>query len=1000
MTIQEILHEIQNIADNNSFVNFSYIGDVEEMKFQPGFEYPGFSVQNYSYDDETKTYYLSLYLISEDRTLENDCLNVLKDIVYNINLKHLDLGIVIKSNNIQIITEGDLNGAYSLINFQMTTTSCVCEDKPGYVSSVNGMTGDVILDIPEIGTTVIDVNGQTGHVILDIPEKLSDLYQDIEYATPDYVDEKTEAEHTYTTTVKTDLEDKIGKLVTGVSSVNGSTGDIVIFIPKLVSDLENDSDFIDSEYVDNLIEQLNSSVNTNYAKKSELTEAISAEVSRSDNKYAEKTELNNYVTNSSVYANYLKKTDYVKPDVSLGYVNDKFNTLNSSINEHFQVKGDYATVSYVDGKIETLDSSIAQNYVKKGEVPEDVYSKTEVDELFTEYDESVESTYTKKDYLETRISDISSAIDDGIESANEYTNGQIKAVESEVSANLNKVNSSVNNEFNRVWEKENIQDSNISNINDFISSVPDNYVSITDYNEDKENINAKISSVDTKADNINSSTAEAIGTVSGQINDISERVSTIEDDYVKHEEITDFVTNTSVYTNYAQKSELDELKLFKFPNVTIIGEPTINNGQISDFSVNDYLEFPFLVNFRDRAFEINFDIKTGSNVTAQENILDSDFGLAFAVRNSRFVMAVSTNGTSWNLGEIIGSNVILPNTSYRVKISYDRLRYKIQYSIDGGQTYIEDAVKTAANQSPFPKQMYIGVGEVNAAVKNVFTGIINLNYANLKINNELVWQGMDDVGLATRLAVDMSNIDPAGEQKVKDIIATEGYIKEVPPLTDYVTKEELKNVYDSSFYDKIGDGPNLKGNSGILNLTVDDKILYNNNSVSEEITIYSNYQDLPYQGTVYQNNGFKITNLAKAGESYDFNKVIGLLIDFNFGSIRFVNPGETLSFSAEESKTFQNIQFINYGIDVYGEGHVLLEPLGGSGSNYESLNDWINSKQYVNKSYTDRFIDYGFFDTVREEINENINTVSAKIDDVSLRIDSKIGDINTILESI
>ena len=392
MTIQEILQEIKKIADNNSFVNFSYIGDVEEMKLQPGFEYPGFAVQNYSYDEETKTYYMSMYLISEDKTLEQTCLNAIKDIVYNVNLKHLDLGIVIKSDNIQIITAGNLNGAYCSMQLQMTLTSCVCEDKQGYVSSVNGQTGDVILEIPEIKQTVIDVNGQTGHVILDIPKK--------------------------------------------------------------VSDLENDSDFIDSEYVDNLIEQLNSSVNTNYAKKSELSDAISEEVLRSDNKYAEKTELDNYVTNSSVSINYLKKTDYVEPDVNLDYVNDKFNTLNSSINEHFQVKGDYATETYVDGKIETLNSSIVQNYIKKGEVPEDVYSKTEVDELFTGYGESVESTYTKKDYLETRISDISSAIDDGIVSANEYTNGQIETVESDFSTKLNNVNSSVNNEFNRVWEKE------------------------------------------------------------------------------------------------------------------------------------------------------------------------------------------------------------------------------------------------------------------------------------------------------------------------------------------------------------------------------------------------------------------------------------------------------------------------------------------------------------------------------------------------------------------
>ena len=769
MTIQEILQEIKKIADNNSFVNFSYIGDVEEMKLQPGFEYPGFAVQNYSYDEETKTYYLSMYLISEDKTLEQACLNAIKDIVYNVNLKHLDLGIVIKSDNIQLIQAGKLNGAYCSMQLQMTLTSCVCEDKPGYVSSVNGQTGDVILDIPDIERTVIDVNGQIGHVVLDIPEKLSDLYQDIEYATPDFVDEKVTAEHNYTDSVKSNLKDEIGKLVTGVSSVNGSTGDVVIFIPKMTSDLENDSDFIDSEYVDNLIESLNSSVNTNYAKKSELNTAIANEVSRADNKYANKTDIptdfytkqevddkdkniirntslnfatktqlntaisdevsradnayakktdiptnvytkkevddkdKNIIANTSLnfatktqlntaisdevsradnkYANktdiptdfytkqevddkvstkqdvlvsgtniktingkdilgsgdvtieagtdetkvkqiiysemstlylpeivnsvenldnqiianasinYLLKTDYIAPDVDkeyvdteIGklvtgvssvngmtgdviietadtkYVDDKFDTLNSSVNAHFQVKGDYATnervnnveaqiptdvvehaeiadfvtnssitqnyykKSDVDNKLETLDSSVSEHYVKKGEIPQDVYSKTEVDNLFTEYGETVDSTYEKKGHYDVKISEIDSSISDistrlaGIKIPTDYVKTADYSADKETQAT-----------------KDSEQDSNIATAN------------------------LNISQVDAKVDNINSSTAEAFGTVTGQINNVSGRVQTIEDDYVKHNEIAHFVTDSSVADNYAKKSSLEGL---------------------------------------------------------------------------------------------------------------------------------------------------------------------------------------------------------------------------------------------------------------------------------------------------------------------------------------------------------------------------------------------------------------------------------------------------------
>ena len=468
MTIQEILQEIKKIADNNSFVNFSYIGDVEEMKLQPGFEYPGFAVQNYSYDEETKTYYMSMYLISEDRTLENNCLNVLNDIVYNVNLKHLDLGIVIKSDNIQIITAGKLNGAYCSMQLQMTLTSCVCEDKHGYVSSVNGQTGDVILDIPEIEQTVIDVNGQTGHVVLDIPEKLSDLYQDIEYATPDFVDEKVTAEHNYTDSVKSNLKDEIGKLVTGVSSVNGSTGDVVIFIPKMTSDLENNSDFIDSEYVDNLIEQLNSSVNTNYAKKSELNTAISDEVSRADNKYANKTDI---------------PTDfYTKQEVD---DKDKNIIANTSLN--------FATKTQLNTEIANEVSRADNKYAKKTDIPTDFYTKQEVDDkVSTKQDVLVSGTNIKtingKDILGSGDVTIETGTDEG------------------------KVKQIIYSEMSTIYLPEIVN--SVENLdNQIIANASINYLLKTDYiapDVNKEYVDTEIGKLVTGVSSVNGMTGDVI----------------------------------------------------------------------------------------------------------------------------------------------------------------------------------------------------------------------------------------------------------------------------------------------------------------------------------------------------------------------------------------------------------------------------------------------------------------------------------------------------------
>lgn len=248
---------------------------------------------------------------------------------------------------------------------------------------------------------------------------------------------------------------------------------------------------------------------------------------------------------------------------------------------------------------------------------------------------------------------------------------------------------------------------------------------------------------------------------------VTARDFTLSKDYVSNGYASAWTPKTD-YSPIPKKyvdDAIREVELVKFPNVTIIGSPTIQQGQISGFTMNDYLEFPFLVDFRGNPFEINFAFTTGTNVDTQQNILDSDFGLAFAIRNKHVVLAISVNGTSW-LTEQTGTLTLQPQTSYRYRITWNRLVYKVQYSTDGGQTYTDD-ISFAQNYAPYPKQMYIGVGKL---ADNYFEGIINLNYANVKVSDQLIWQGLDDVGLSTRLATDMSNIDSAGIEYINSLI--------------------------------------------------------------------------------------------------------------------------------------------------------------------------------------------------------------------------------------
>lgn len=219
------------------------------------------------------------------------------------------------------------------------------------------------------------------------------------------------------------------------------------------------------------------------------------------------------------------------------------------------------------------------------------------------------------------------------------------------------------------------------------------------------------------------------------------------------------------------KSKIEDIELFKFPNVTIIGEPTIQNGQVSDFSTVNYLQFPFIVDLHNKAFEINFCFTTATNVQTQQNILDSKFGLALAIKDGKGLMAISSNGTSWNIGNTTGTMNIEPNTTYYAKLTWNGIQYKTALSTNG-EDYTEDMVLVGA-QAPHPTTIFIGGCDTLATGHDPhpFLGTINLNNANLIVSGNVIWSGMDDAGLATRMATDMSNIDEAGIEKVKEIVA-------------------------------------------------------------------------------------------------------------------------------------------------------------------------------------------------------------------------------------
>lgn len=266
-----------------------------------------------------------------------------------------------------------------------------------------------------------------------------------------------------------------------------------------------------------------------------------------------------------------------------------------------------------------------------------------------------------------------------------------------------------------------------------------------------------------------------------------------------------------------------QIEWVTFPNAVILGEPQINGSQVSGFSTEDYMMFPFILDVHDRPFEVNFSFTTGDDVTTQQNILDSQFGLALAIQNGHGLMAISNNGESW-AGTAAGLLDIMPNTTYYAKLTWNRLQYKTALSVDG-KTFIDDMAITNATR-PYPRTMFIGGGSVEELghTTHPFQGVIDMKNASLLVDGNTVWLGMDDPGLATRADVSLSNLDAAGEArftaKQDKLIAMDGVMIEGNEISANVDGTTVK-INGSGQLEAVG-GCGTGDLRGVAPIKVDD----------------------------------------------------------------------------------------------------------------------------------------------------------------------------------
>ena len=228
-------------------------------------------------------------------------------------------------------------------------------------------------------------------------------------------------------------------------------------------------------------------------------------------------------------------------------------------------------------------------------------------------------------------------------------------------------------------------------------------------------------------------------------------------------------TSTNPVQNKVITQKINEIELYKTPNLSITGSPTVTQGQVSDFSATDYMQFPFALDLNEAtSVNIVMDFTTGADVTTQQNLLNSYYGLALAIISGHFVLSLSSNGSSWDLANgTTGTFDVEANTTYFLRLGWSGTDYTLEVSTDAGDTWTSD-ISIASTTIPHETQVYIGASAnlYGAGTAYPFGGTINLNKWVLTYNGQIFWEGMDDAGLATRANVDLSNLTEEGQDYV------------------------------------------------------------------------------------------------------------------------------------------------------------------------------------------------------------------------------------------
>ena len=416
MTLYKLVQDVCNLGKAQPNVNFVTQGDIYQLNHNQDVDYPAFVVtqgthSGSDYDEEQFT--LTLFAVDRlvsDKSNEIDVQSWANGVLLSVikNIGDFYIGTVQSGFKIQTFTEkfdSLCAGAYVTLAINVDINDCDCVSKSiGFVTSVNGQTGDVYLNIPyKVSDLRNDVpyasESFVNNKITDVSTYVSNNYLKIgevpvldNYYTKAEVDDKirdvsVEADlSNYYTKAETynkqevynkqEIEAKIAQAgVSSVNSVNGQTGDVVLNYVDISVYNQHLEDF-DAAYgeVYNLRDELvnfkdETRATTDYLGQAKQDKLVSGSniktingqsvlgegnivINGGESTGGESTELSNYYTKAEV--------------------DDKITDVSQYVYDN------YYTIPEIDDMIRDIDLS---NYYTKAETynKQEVYNKQEIE---------------------------------------------------------------------------------------------------------------------------------------------------------------------------------------------------------------------------------------------------------------------------------------------------------------------------------------------------------------------------------------------------------------------------------------------------------------------------------------------------------------------------------------------------------------------------------------------------------------------------------------------